>query len=151
MKNQEMTIRYLQETLSGIIAGAQQHYMHATINKHRGFNKISERMFEENAKEMNDATVFINRIIELGAIPDVSPQKWPIDMDIENQLKTEYEEQKMALEALDHIIINIENDDVTRQIFQNYLMDEYQHTQWLKQQLDLIGAIGKQNYLSNQI
>jgi len=151
MKNQETTINVLQATLSGIIAGAQQHFMHANINKYRGFNKLANRMLEENAKEMAEAGTFINRIIELGRIPDVNPEKWPVHMDIESQFKTEYEEQKMALDALNSIISNIEDDYVTKEIYQKYLLDEANHTKWLKQQIDLMESIGLQNYLANQI
>lgn len=78
MNNQETVINHLQETLSGVIAGAQQHFMHATINKHGGFNKLGDRMLQESAKES-------------------------------------------------------------------------EHTQWLRQQLDLIKSIGLQNYLASQV
>ena len=151
MKQQENIIRHLQATLSGIIAGAQQHYMHATINKHRGFNKLSDRMMHENAKEMAEAARFIHRIIDLGGIPDVQFEKWPVHMNIEEQLKVEYQEQLMALQVLNKIIASIEDDNVTKQLFQDYIADEAGHTQWLKQQLDLIESIGLKNYLSNQI
>ena len=151
MKNREQIIGYLQETLSGVIAGAQQHFMHATINKHNGYNKLGDRMMEENTEEMDGARKFINRIIELGGVPNVQPEKWPVLMNIEEQLKVEFEEQEMALSALNGIIKAIEDDDVTKQLFQKYLMEETDHKHWLKQQLDLIESIGLQNYLASQI
>lgn len=151
MQDKEQIIGYLEETLSGVIAGAQQHFMHATINKHNGFNKIGDRMMQESTEEMNGAGKFIKRIIELGGVPDVQPEKWPVLMNIEEQLKVEFREQEMALSALNGIIKAIENDDVSRQLFQEYLMEETNHTHWLKQQLDLIASIGLQNYLASQI
>lgn len=151
MKDREQIIGYLQKTLSGVIAGAQQHFMHASINKHNGFNKLADRMMQENSEEMNGAGKFIKRIIELGGVPNVQAEEWPVLMNIEEQLKVEFEEQKMALDAIDGIIKAIEDDDVTRQLFQEYLMEETNHTHWLKQQLDLIASIGLQNYLASQI
>lgn len=151
MQDREQIIGYLQEILSGLIAGAQQHFMHATINKHNGFNKLGDRMMQESTEEMNSASKYIKRMIELGGVPKVQPEKWPVLMNIEEQLKVEFGEQEMALSALNGIITAIEDDDVTRQLFQEYLMEETNPTHWLKQQLDLIASIGLQNYLTSQI
>lgn len=151
MKNKNQTIEYLQKTLSGIMAGSQQHFFHAIINRQKGFNKLAERMLLESKEEMDGASVFIQRIIELGGIPEVQPEKWPVLMDVQEQLNIEYAEQELALTALNGIINSISDDDATKQLFQEYLQEETAHTQWLKQQLDLIKSIGLQNYLASQI
>lgn len=151
MKNKETTINFLQEVLSGIMAGVQQHYVHATINKQSGFNKLGDRMLEESSKELNEAGIFVNRIIELGGVPTVKPQEVLILMNIEEQFKTELKEQVFALDALEKIIATIDNDDVTKRIFQDYLADEAEHTTWLKQQIKLIDSVGLKNYLATQI
>lgn len=108
-------------------------------------------MLFESKEEMDGASKFIQRIIELGGIPEVQPEQWPVLMDVEEQLKVEYEEQEMALTALNGIINSISGDDATKQLFQEYLQEETAHTQWLKQQLDLIKSIGLPNYLASQI
>lgn len=151
MKNKKQTIEYLQQTLSGVISGSQQHFIHGTINKSRGFNKLADRMIKESQEEMNGGSKFINRIIELGSVPDVQPEKWPILTDIHEQLKVEYQEQEMALTKLNDIIKSINDDEVTKNLFQEYLFEETNHTRWLKQQLDLIKGIGLQNYLASQV
>jgi bacterioferritin len=151
MKDQKQTIEYLQEILSGIMAGAQQHFMHATINKQRGFHKLGDHMLEENASEMAESASFVNRIIELGGVPSIKPEKFEIQMEIESQLKVEYQEQLAAMEFLNTIIDSIQKDQLTLDLIQKYTIDEAAHTNWLKQQLDLIAAIGLQNYLASQV
>lgn len=55
MKEQNKIISYLQEILSGIIAGAQHHFIHATINKQRWFHKLGDRIIAAAASEKVDS------------------------------------------------------------------------------------------------
>jgi bacterioferritin len=95
----------------------------------------------------------VERIIELcGEVKLVNSEKrLPVFQDIEEQLCHEHTAQQGAIEILDETIRNIYIDIVTEQFLIGYLKDETNHTNWLKQQIDLIKSIGIQNYLSAQV
>lgn len=151
MKTKEQSIKVLQQILSGLIGGSQQHYMHATINEHKGYTKLADKMMAEFKEETAEIATFANRILELGGTPSLDIVKYEVYADTEQQLREECKLQSQAVPVLEEMIASIENDTVTENLLSDYIDDENEHAQWLKRQVDLIDAIGIQNYLAAQL
>ena len=144
-------IQVLQSILSGLLAGAQMHYVHAQINKQRGFGKLASRMLEEYEEEMGSVAEVINHLRRLGGTIEVKPEAVTIYPDVEEQIRREYELQHQGVAELEATIKSAELDMGTDNHLQSYLDDETKHEAWLKQQVKLIELLGIANYLAKQI
>ncbi|HML65173.1 MAG TPA: ferritin-like domain-containing protein [Dysgonomonas sp.] len=151
MENKEKTLQLLEEVASGILGGAQQHFIHATINIQKGYVKLGNRMMDEYNEEMVNVAKIINRIIELGGTPDFEITPYPVYPEVENQLRNECQQQYEGLKELEQSLRAAEPDIVTKDFFTDYMIEETAHAIWLKQQVDFIESIGIQNYLAKQI
>jgi bacterioferritin len=151
MKNKTILIKGLHEILSATFAGAEQHLAHATINEYNGFPKLAQRMRSEFENEISDSKILMNRILNLGGIPNTEHKSLPIHLDVTKQLEQELAEQVIALNRLQELIILSENDCATRMVFEDFLKDETLHTNWLRQQVSLINNVGVANYLTTQM
>lgn len=151
MKIQQESIQILQKILEGTMNGSHQHFIHATINRQKGFIKIADKMTEEYNEEVADAGRIINRILELGGTPILEPAKLEIYLDVQSQLIQECREQFEGLEELQNMYDSIANDVPTRTLLQEYIINETEHAAWLKQQVALMDAVGVQNFLAAQI
>lgn len=151
MENTQKNIQILQKIAGGLSAGALQHFAHATINIQKGFSKLGNRMMEEYNEEIETVGKIINRIIELGGTPNFETEKYKIYTDVQTQLNEEYKEQLEGIKLLENIITENNWDIVSEDFLTQYLIEETEHTQWLKQQVDLMNTIGIQNYLTKQI
>ncbi len=151
MATKEKTIKVLQALISELMSGKQQHYMHAVINKKKGFVKLADRMLQEHTEETEATARFVNRLLELGGTPDLKAYDMEVFTNVEEQLKKELEEQKEAMEALNKMFNEIQGDTITEQLLYGYIAEENEHLSWLQQQVDLMDTIGLQNYLSTQI
>lgn len=144
-------IQVLQSILSALLAGAQMHYVHAQINKQRGFGKLASRMLEEYEEEMGSVADIISHLRRLGGSIEVKPEEVTIYLDVEEQIRREYELQHQGVAELEAAIKSTELDLVTDNYLQSYLEDEAEHEAWLKQQVELIDLLGISNYLAKQI
>lgn len=127
------------------------HYVHAQINKQRGFGKLASRMLEEYEEEMGSVAEIINHLRRLGGSIEVKPEAVTIYPDVEEQIRREYELQHQGVAELEATIKSAELDMGTDNYLQSYLDDETKHEAWLKQQVELIELLGIANYLAKQI
>lgn len=127
------------------------HYVHAQINKQRGFGKLASRMLEEYEEEMGSVAEIINHLRRLGGSIEVKPEAVTIYPDVEEQIRHEYELQHQGVAELEATIKSAELDMGTDNYLQSYLDDETEHEAWLKQQAELIELLGISNYLAKQI
>lgn len=151
MGDKEKVLKLLQEVISGVLNGAQQHFIHATINIQKGYVKLGNRMMDEYNEEMAAAAKIIDRILELGGIPEFKITPYPVYPEVESQLKNECRQQFEGLEELEQSICVAEPDIVTNDLLKDYMKEEAAHATWLKRQVELIGLIGIQNYLTKQL
>ena len=127
------------------------HYVHAQINKQRGFGKLASRMLEEYEEEMGSVVEIINHLRRLGGSIEVKSEAVTIYPDVEEQIRREYELQHQGVAELEAAIKSADLDMVTDNYLQSYLDDETEHEAWLKQQVELIELLGISNYLAKQI
>lgn len=151
MEDKEKIVQLLQEVASGVLSGVQQHFIHATMNIQKGYVKLGNHMMDEYNEEMAAVAKIIHRILELGGIPEFKVTPYLVYPEVESQLKNECRQQFEGLEELEQMIHTVELDIVTKELLKDYMKEETAHATWLKQQVELIGALGIQNYLAKQL
>ena len=134
----------------GWFGNSQQHSIHAQILKSRGYEKLANKILEESNEEWVEAKQVNNRLIELGVTPVVEIQKYPIIVDVKKMLEYDYNDAIKGLPIKSKALSLFDDDYITRDMIQKFIIDEKEHLNWVKQHLNLIKEIGYQNYLIEQ-
>jgi len=154
MQGDAKIIKLLNAQLTNELTAIDQYFLHARMYKHWGLEKIAKKEYDESIGEMKHADRLINRILMLGALPNLqvlhklligesTPEMLQCD------LKLEHTAQKTVKEGI--AACELAGDYVSREIFQTILDDTEDHIDWLETQLDLIDKVGLQNYLQSQM
>ncbi|MBQ6279934.1 MAG: hypothetical protein IJK72_00495 [Mycoplasma sp.] len=143
-------ISFLKVLSKGWFGNSQQHSIHAQILKSRGYEKLANKILEESNEEWEEAKQVNNRLIELGVTPVVEIQKYPIISDIKKMLEYDYNDAIKALPEMSKALSLFDDDYITKDMIQKFIISEKEHLNWVKQHLNLIKEIGYQNYLIEQ-
>ena len=103
---------------------------------------------------MTHAEKLMDRILFLEGTPnmtDIGPIK--IGVDVKAQLESDLALELDALPRLNAAIKHATEvgDNASRELFEQILIDEEEHVDYLEGQLHVIGEIGLDNYLAQQI
>ena len=143
------------ELLKGFAAGwfgnSQQHSIHAQMLKYRGFGKLGDKIMAESDEEWDEAKQINVRLIELGETPVVAMKDYPVITDVKEMLEYDLKESEEALPMMSKCLAMFDDDYVTRDMMQKFIIDEQEHYNWVKQHLNLIKEIGYENYLIEQM
>ena len=143
------------ELLKGFAKGwfgnSQQHAIHAQLLKQRGFGKLADKIMAESDEEWEEAKKVNARLIELGEIPVVAIQEYPVITDIREMLEYDCKDSAAALPEMSKSLALFEDDYVTKYMIQQFIVDEQEHFNWVRQHLNLIQEIGYENYLIEQL
>lgn len=154
MTNQPRSISNLQKALSMELTAVHQYLLHAHVLEDLGLTTLAAKMREEMQEELGHAGRFIDRILFLEGDPKVSEDKAARRADtlkelFEADLADEHEAiafyTKAANEARE------DSDIGTLTMFQEIVLDEEGHMDWLRQQLDLIKRIGEPTYIAQHM
>ena len=151
MKGNSKVIEALNEVLVGELTAINQYFLHAAMCKNWGFQKISEKVFNESIDEMKHAQTLTDRILFLEGVPNLQKlDKLNIGETVPEQYQSDLALEHLAVERLRKgISICWETaDHPTRQIFESILADEETHIDWLETQQSIIKDIGLENYLA---
>lgn len=144
-------IELLKEFAKGWFGNSQQHSIHAQILADRGFAKLADKIMAESDEEWDEAKQVNKRLIELGEIPVVATQEYPVITDIKEMLEYDFKDSAEALPEMSKCLAMFEDDYVTRDMIQKFILDEQEHYTWVKHHLNLIKEIGYENYLIEQM
>lgn len=150
MKRDEI-INVLQNLAKSWFSSSQQNAIHAEIYRDKGLNKLADKFQEEAAEEFEEAQKAIKRIIELDGTPIMSFENLPIYDNIENYFKDLYNEAKDGISELSEIASKITDDYVTKNLIQEFIIEENEHLEWVRKSLNLIETIGLENYILEQL
>ena len=140
-------VELLKAFAKGWFGNSQQHSIHAQILKQRGFNKLGDMIMAESDEEWEEAKKVNARLIELGETPVVAIEEYPVITDIKEMLEYDCKDSAEALPMMSKSLALFEDDYVTRAMIQQFIVDEQEHFNWVKQHLNLIKEIGYENYL----
>ena len=144
-------IEFLQMLAKGWFGNSQQHAIQAQLLKYRGFNKLAEIIMAESDEEWEEAKKVNYRLIELGVTPKVELQEYPVFTDVKEMLEYDCKDSAEALPEMSKALTLFEDDYITRNMIQQFIVDEQDHFDWVRTHLSLIEEIGMENYLIEQM
>ncbi len=144
-------IDLLQNLARGWFGNSQQHSIQAQILKQRGFGKLADKIMAESDEEWNEAKKVNARLIELGVTPKVELQEYPVFTDVKEMLEYDCKDAAEALPEMSKALALFDDDYVTRNMIQEFILDEQDHFNWVRQHLSLIEELGMENYLNWQL
>ena len=147
-------IKRLNEVLTLELTAINQYFLHAEMCGDWGFSKLYKVIRAESIDEMKHAEKLIERILFLDGLPNVQRLgKITIGETVKEQLELDLALEERAIPILNAGIQQCrdEGDNGTRALFEEILVDEERHVDWLESQLELMRQIGVENYLAQQV
>lgn len=154
MKGNPEVLGYLQEVLKAELTAINQYFLHAEMMENWGYLKLAGITRKESIEEMMHAEKLIERILYLDGAPNMS-ELLPLRIgqnlkaQLENDLALEYEAVPRLNKAINAAAAA--GDNGSRELFEKILVDEEHHVDFLEAQLHMIGEMGYENYLAQQI
>ena len=154
MKGDAAIIDLLNEVLTGELTAVNQYWLHARICENWGYSRLWKKIREESIDEMKHADEIVARILFLEGMPNLQRLgNIRIGQTVKEQLELDLEMEKVAVDRFNKGVAQArdEGDNGTRDLLEKMLVSEEEHIDWLEKQLELIGQVGLQNYLAQQI
>ena len=149
MKGDQGVIDYLNKALRAELTAVSQYWLHYRLQEDWGLGKLAKKSRAESIEEMNHADKLIARIIFLEGHPNlqtVAPLRIGQNVKevLEADLAGEYDARTAYKKSRD--ICHAAGDYVSMKLFEELLIDEEGHIDFLETQLELLGTIGESKY-----
>ena len=149
MKGDSKVIERLNEALFLELGAVNQYWLHYRQLDDWGFKKLAKKERAESIVEMHNADRLIDRIIFLEGHPNLqtlAPLRIGQNVKevLEADLAGEYDARTAYKASRD--ICHAAGDYVSMKLFEELLMDEEGHIDFLETQLELLGKIGAEKY-----
>lgn len=144
-------IEFLKELARAWFGSSQQHSIHAQLLKSRGMNKLADKIMAESDEEWEEAKKVNERLVELGVMPVVEIQEYPVISDIREMLEYDCKDAAEALPMMSKALSLFDDDYVTRHMIEEFIIEEQNHYNWVKGHICLIEQIGIENYMIEMI
>ena len=154
MKGDIKVVEYLNKALRNELTAINQYFLHARLLENWGFAKLDQKEYEESIDEMKHADQLVQRILQLGGLPNLQDLgKLQIGENVEELLRGDLGLEYIAHPLYRESIAYCEGcgDYVTRDLLSAILASEEEHIGWLETQLGLIAHLGLANYLQAQL
>ncbi len=153
MKGNPRVIKVLQEALKAELTAINQYFVHAEMRENWGYHRLAEITKKQAIDEMKHAEKLIERVLFLDATPQMEYFKINIGeavkKQLENDLALEYDAVKKYNQGIKTCVE--QSDGTSRELMEDLLKDEEKHVDFLEAQLHIIGEVGVENYLAEQI
>jgi bacterioferritin len=153
MKGNERVIEFLNESLKNELTAINQYWLHYRLLDHWGIHKLADYERHESIDEMKHADRLSERILFLDGLPNFQHLgRLKIGENVEEVLKADLALEMEAVVQLREAIAYSEEvrDYVSRDLFAEILSNEEEHIDFIERQLDMIAAMGLQNYIQLQ-
>jgi bacterioferritin len=149
MKGDDRVIEYLNRSLRAELTAVNQYWLHYRILDNWGYKDLAKKWREESIEEMHHADRIITRIIFLEGFPNLQVlEPLRIGQSVEEiircDLATELAARALYTEAAEYCISA--HDLVSKELYDDLLIDEEEHIDFLETQLELIKQLGAQLY-----
>lgn len=154
MKGNSQLLDKLNDLLADELTAINQYMVHSEMCADWGYEKLHKAAEKRAIDEMKHTEKLIGRILFLEGTPVVSNlKKIHIGADVEAQHKNDVESEYDAVKAYNEgIRLAVEvGDNGTRELLEEILEDEEEHTDYLESQLAQIDQMGLPVYLTEQI
>lgn len=154
MQGNPQIIEALNQALTVELTAINQYFCQAKMCKNWGFLRLGKKHYEESMGEMRHADQLIDRILFLEGVPEIAKYDvirvgTNVQEQFENDLALETKGANHYNKTID-LCIQLK-DNGTREILEPILTESEEHIDWLETQLELIKAVGLQNYLQSQM
>jgi bacterioferritin len=154
MKGDPQILELLNAVLTAELTAINQYFIHHKMCENWGYKRLSHKKREESIGEMKDADAVIDRILYLEGVPNMqrlNPVR--VGEDAIEQHKLDLALERDAIERLNKGIAACaaKGDNGTRELLERILVGEESGADWLESQLHIVGEIGKERYLAEQI
>lgn len=154
MKGDANIITLLNEVLTGELTAVNQYFLHSRMCRNWGYKRLAEHIYKESIDEMKHADALIERVLFLEGLPNVQRLgKIMIGQKVIEILKNDLAVEMQAIPLLNRGMQACRDagDNGSEDLLRHILVAEEEHVDWLEAQFALIGQVGEQNYLSQQI
>jgi bacterioferritin len=154
MQGEARVLALLNEQLKNELTAVNQFLAHARLLEDWGLKSLSEHEYAESQEEHGHANLLIQRILLLGGNPNLQDLgQLMVGTEIKSLLEGDLAIEQRAMATLVEGIRTAEelHDYVSRDLFVKILEDEERHAHHITRQLDLMGQIGRENYVQSQI
>ncbi len=154
MRGDDEVLELLNEQLTSELTAINQYFLHAKMQANWGFTKLAEKTRHESFDEMKHAERITERILFLEGLPNFQRLfSLRIGQTVKEQLEADLAVEMEVVARLRPGITmcRAKGDITTANIFEDILEDEEEHIDYLETNLELIGKLGEQLYLSQLV
>lgn len=154
MKGDAKIIEVLNKALTIELTAINQYFVQAKMLRNWGYLTLARTMHEESIGEMKHAEQIIERILFLEGTPEIARYDViRVGTDVKEQLENDLKLEMGGVQHYNQAIALCSQlgDHGTREILEPILQESEEHVDWLETQLHLIGSVGIQNYLTEQM
>jgi bacterioferritin len=153
MKGDAKVIDYLNAVLKGELTAVNQYWLHYRLLDNLGIHKLAEYERHESIDEMKHADKLMERIFFLEGFPGMQAlNRLRIGETVEEVLKADLELEFEAVALLKDAIQHCEavRDYGSRDLFEEILIAEEEHIDFIETQVTMIEQMGIGNYIQLQ-
>jgi len=154
MRGDPAVIEALNGILTAELTGINQYFVHAKMCENWGYRRLYKHNYDESIDEMKHADRVIGRILFLDGVPNMQrympvrvgesvPEQFRLDLALELDAVKRYNEAIALCTA--------QGDAGTRELLEHLLKAEEDSVDWHEAQLGIIGTIGAERYLAEQL
>lgn len=154
MQGKSEIISALNDALTAELTAINQYFVHSKMCNNWGYERLARKKYKASIQEMKSADKLIERILFLEGIPNlqrlssVSVGETPVEqhqLDLAGAVR--------AVTQLNGLIelAAAEHDNATRELAEGILKHEEEWVDWHEAQLSLVGSVGVEAYLAEQI
>jgi bacterioferritin len=154
MKGDPKVIELLNAVLTAELTAINQYFIHARMCENWGYARLWKKIRAESIDEMKHADALIARILFLEGVPNLQKLgKVNVGETVPEQFKLDLEVEHDAIQMLNDGIerCRATGDNGSRELLEDILSAEEEHTNWLETQLQLIESLGEKHYLAHQM
>jgi bacterioferritin len=154
MRGDAEVLDALNEVLTSELTAINQYFIHYKMCENWGYKRLAKKKREESIEEMKHADRVIARILYLDGVPNM--QRLPPVRVGEEPIEMHRVDLELEMEAVERLnrtiaLCTSKGDGGTRELIESLLKEEEDSVDWLETQLHLVGDIGRERYLAQQM
>lgn len=154
MRGDDAVLELLNEQLTSELTAINQYFLHAKMQANWGYTKLAEHTKAESIEEMHHAEQITERILFLEGLPNYQRM---FSLRVGQTVREQFEaDLAVEMEVVARLRPGIgmcrdKGDITTANLFERILANEEDHIDYLETNLELMGKLGEQLYLSQLV